>query len=252
MRTTRPACSSASTSLSSRIASLAVQRSGWKISPESTISLSHSQFSLARLTGSSSLRSSPLAPAPAYSRSAAPSGAWRNAPWAASPGDVGGKKGERPLGVLAVFGEVEMHAADEPPAAVARGEERADGEAALGALDLEGFAERTPQRREAARRQDIRRRASAAPHRRDAQARPRGGAPTAKFPRRRTAPRRTAWRRRASTPGPEKASCPPRRGRVAGAHALPRVRTPLRAARRPRRRRRLRLPPLRVSARRAE
>ncbi len=58
--------------------------------------------------------------------------------------DVSRKKRERPLGVFAVFGEMEMHAADEPPAAVARGEERADGKAALGALDVERLAQRTP------------------------------------------------------------------------------------------------------------
>ena len=75
MRTTTPACSSGSTSDNRRIASGGVQRNGWKISPESTIAFSQGQLSPARLTGSRSFRSSLFAPAPAYSRKAAPSGA---------------------------------------------------------------------------------------------------------------------------------------------------------------------------------
>ena len=74
MRTTTPARSSSGTSPRKRRASCGVQRSGWKISPASTISLSQAQRSAARCTGSSSERSRSLLAAPAYSRSAWPSG----------------------------------------------------------------------------------------------------------------------------------------------------------------------------------
>ena len=52
----RPPGSSASASERSRTASPGIQRSGWKISPVSTISFNQTQRSLARLTGSSSFR----------------------------------------------------------------------------------------------------------------------------------------------------------------------------------------------------
>ena len=64
------------------------------------------------------------------------------------PGRIGGEKGERPLGVLAVFGEMEMDAADMPPAAVARGEKGVEACAARGELVLEGLSELSPKRRE--------------------------------------------------------------------------------------------------------
>jgi len=74
IRTTTPAASSRGVSASSRAASPDVQRSGWNSSPRSTISASHGQASAARRTGASSAASCDLARAPAYSRSAWPSG----------------------------------------------------------------------------------------------------------------------------------------------------------------------------------
>ncbi len=65
-------------------------------------------------------------------------------------GGVGRQERERPLGVLAVLGEVEMYATHLPPAAVARGEERADREAAFPTLRLERPRELLPKRRETA------------------------------------------------------------------------------------------------------
>ncbi len=60
-------------------------------------------------------------------------------------GGVGRQKSEWPLGVLAVLGEVEMHPSDEPPTAVARGQEGADRQAALGAFGVDGLLKRAPQ-----------------------------------------------------------------------------------------------------------
>ena len=62
------------------------------------------------------------------------------------PRRIGGEKGERTLGVLAVFSEMEMHTAHMPPAAVARGEKAVQARAARGELSLEGLGELTPQR----------------------------------------------------------------------------------------------------------
>ncbi len=59
--------------------------------------------------------------------------------------NIGGEKGEGPLGVLAVFGKIEMHAPDMPPPAVARGEKPVQIETAFCALDVKGIAEQTPQ-----------------------------------------------------------------------------------------------------------
>jgi hypothetical protein len=65
-------------------------------------------------------------------------------------GRIGGEKGERPLCVLAVLGEMEMHPTDMPPAAVARGEKGVEARAACGEFVLEGMGEFSPQRHERA------------------------------------------------------------------------------------------------------
>ncbi len=74
MRTTTPAVSRWGTSRRSWSASRGVQRSGWKISPASTISLSQGHVSEARCTGTSRESRRCLLAAPAYSWSACPSG----------------------------------------------------------------------------------------------------------------------------------------------------------------------------------
>ena len=81
IRTTTPACSNWGMSLRKRNASWGDQRSGWKISPASTICLSQAQRSAARWTGSSSERSRSLFATPAYSRSAWPRGWCWALPW---------------------------------------------------------------------------------------------------------------------------------------------------------------------------
>ena len=70
IRTTTPALSNCGTSLSSCSASLGLQRSGWKISPASTMVFSHGHPSAAFCTGISSDNKRPLLAAPEYSRSA--------------------------------------------------------------------------------------------------------------------------------------------------------------------------------------
>ena len=77
------------------------------------------------------------------------------------PWRIGGEKGERALGVLAVFGEMEMHTAHMPPAAVARGEKGVEARAARSEFVLEGLVELPPQRRERGGVEIL-----AAPHRR--------------------------------------------------------------------------------------
>ena len=67
------------------MASRGVQRSGWKISPASTIAFSHAQRSAARCTGSSSESRRVLLAAPAYSRRAWPSGRCCGVAWAERP-----------------------------------------------------------------------------------------------------------------------------------------------------------------------
>ena len=74
MRTTTPACSSSGVLASRSAASRARQRNGWKISPLSIIGLNQAHVSAARCTGASSDRSLSRLSAPAYSRSAWPSG----------------------------------------------------------------------------------------------------------------------------------------------------------------------------------
>jgi len=74
MRTTTPALCSSAALASRRAASCGVQRSGWKISPASTIGRSQAHVSAARCTGISSESSLPRFAEPAYSRSAWPSG----------------------------------------------------------------------------------------------------------------------------------------------------------------------------------
>src|SRR6516162_9921515 len=58
---------------------------------------------------------------------------------------IGCEKGERPLGVLTVFSEMEMHAAYMPPAAVVRGEKSIEARAACGEFVLEGLSKLLPQ-----------------------------------------------------------------------------------------------------------
>ena len=74
IRTTTPALSSCAASLKSCMASWGVHRSGWKISPASTMVFSHGQISDARCTGTSRDSRRSLLAAPAYSRRACPSG----------------------------------------------------------------------------------------------------------------------------------------------------------------------------------
>ena len=84
-RTTTPACSIAWRSRRKARASRGVQRSGWKISPWSTIAFSHAQCSAARWTGRSSDSRRVLLAAPAYSRRAWPSGRCCGVPCAERP-----------------------------------------------------------------------------------------------------------------------------------------------------------------------
>ena len=74
MRTTTPAASSCGTSRKTCRASAGVHRSGWKISPASTMAFSHGHVSEARCTGTSRDKRRCLFAAPAYSLRACPSG----------------------------------------------------------------------------------------------------------------------------------------------------------------------------------
>ena len=153
------------------------------------------------------------------------------------PRGVGGEKGERPLGVLAVLGEVEMHAADDAASGcrARRETRRRRGRSRRARPRRLRRATATAPRGAAASRYSPPRIGGASSARRAKLLR--GAARRAPFPRRRTAPRRTAWRRRARTPGPA-GSATARLGEaeLQQPMPLPRARTPLRAARRPRRR----------------
>ena len=81
IRTTTPALSSCGTSLRSCKASLGCQRNGWKISPPSIMAFSQGRVSAARCTGRSRDNKRRLLAAPAYSRSAWPSGRCWALPW---------------------------------------------------------------------------------------------------------------------------------------------------------------------------
>ena len=63
-------------------------------------------------------------------------------------GNIGREEGEGPLRVLAILGEIEMHAPDMAPAAVPRGEKTVELRPAFGQLRPEGFRHRPPQGRE--------------------------------------------------------------------------------------------------------
>ena len=102
-----------------------------------------------------------LSPAPAYSRSAWPSGRWRRTPSAREAGRIGRHEGERIIRVAAIFREIEMHPSDETPAAVARFQKILEGELALGELDFQGALHGLPERN-----QDLRSQIFAALHRR--------------------------------------------------------------------------------------
>ena len=161
-RTTMPACSSEWTSRSRARASGGVHRSGWKISPASTIAFSHAQLSVARWTGSSSESSRALLAAPAYSRSAWPSGRCCGVACADRPVRVGGQEGERRVGVLAVLGQVEVHAADGVPGGVELPQRVLDGSLRGGKALANRIADRAPQVPKDVRRSGTRRRPLAA------------------------------------------------------------------------------------------
>ena len=59
--------------------------------------------------------------------------------------NIGGEKGERVFGVLAVFGEIEMHAPDMAPPAVARGQKSVQIETAGGLFGVKRFGKLAPQ-----------------------------------------------------------------------------------------------------------
>ena len=134
MRTTTPARSSSGTSPRKRNASCGDQRSGWKISPASTICLSQAQRSAARWTGEQE-REEPLLVGRA--RVLAQRLAERQVLGLAvrrEPAGVGREKGEGRLLVLAVLGEVEVHPPDEVPGRVQALEEVLDRGLRLGEL----------------------------------------------------------------------------------------------------------------------
>ncbi len=145
MRTTTPACSSVSTSPSSRIASLGVQRSGWKISPEIDDLLQPGAAFARPFDRFQQSQQFVLRPGAGEFTQRRAEGRVPKRAMGGERGGVGGQEGERALGVLTILGEVEMHAPDEPPAAVARGQKSADREAACGALDVDCLLKRTPQ-----------------------------------------------------------------------------------------------------------
>ena len=100
------------------MASSGVHRSGWKISPPSTRAFNHGQVSDALCTGSSRDSRRSLLAAPAYSPRAFPSGRCCALALAAKPRGVGCQKGEGRIQVFAVFGQIEVHAADQVPRGV--------------------------------------------------------------------------------------------------------------------------------------
>ena len=120
MRTTTPALSRSAALRKQACGLRGVQRSGWKISPASTIGRSQAHVSAARCTGSSS-DSSLLAVrrAGVFAQRLA-SGTMLRPGLRRKPRRVGRHEGERRLRVAAVLGQVEMHAADQVPGRVQR------------------------------------------------------------------------------------------------------------------------------------
>ena len=120
MRTTTPAASSSGTSLKSCMASAGVQRSGWidlAGIDHARATTGNSPKPAARAAAETA--GDPCWRAPEYSRRAWPSGRCWALACAESRVRVGREKGERRVRILAILGQIEMHAADQVPRRVA-------------------------------------------------------------------------------------------------------------------------------------
>ena len=148
MRTTTPARSSVSTSERSRIASFGVHRRGWKISPELD-DLPQPGRAFARAVDrleepqEFGFRAGAGVLAQGMAEAQVAQGALRP-----ERGGIGRHEGERAVGVLAVFGEVEMDPPDKPPAAVPVLQKGLDRQAAFQKFVVERALERAPERGE--------------------------------------------------------------------------------------------------------
>ncbi len=118
MRTTTPALSSSGTLARKRDASRGLQRSGWKISPASTIGFSQAQCSAARCTGSSSDSSLLAVGRPGVFAQGLAQRQVLRLRLRRQLRRVGGHEGEGRVGVATVLRQVEMHAADQVPGRV--------------------------------------------------------------------------------------------------------------------------------------
>ena len=130
------------------MASLGVHRRGWKISPDSTISLSQAEL-LARAVDrleepqEFGFRAGAGVLAQGMAEAQVAQGALRP-----ERRGIGRHEGEWAVGVLAVFGEVEMDPPDKPPAAVPVMQKGLDRQAAFQKFVVERALERAPERGE--------------------------------------------------------------------------------------------------------
>ena len=117
MRTTTPALSSCGTSRKSCMASAGVQRSGWKISPSSTMAFSHEQDAARAARGRSDKRR-PCWPRP-HTRRELAERQMLGLGLRGQPRRVGREKGNGASASLRFSARIEMHAADQIPCRVA-------------------------------------------------------------------------------------------------------------------------------------
>ena len=114
-----------------------VQRSGWKISPASTMAFSHGQISAARCTGRSSDKQTILVGRAGIFAQRLAQRKMLGFGVRREPRGVGCEKSEGRLLVFAVFGKIEVHAADQVPRGIAALQEFLDRAFRLGQLDGE-------------------------------------------------------------------------------------------------------------------
>ena len=152
IRTTTPAFPSAGTSFRNCRACCGLQRSGWKMSPASTMAFNQGQFSAARWTASAA-----TADIHGFSHRHTPARPCREAdagPWPQPKvGSCRSQKREWGVLVLPVLGKIEMNAPNQVPGRMTALQKLLHGEPGISQLSIEGRIHALPKIGQDGRRQ---------------------------------------------------------------------------------------------------